>query len=161
MLSSFLVIILSNSMIDCQRMNSLYYNYNTNSNERSMMSLISLNYTDTTNDKNERKVLEFSEDLLPSSIKKESLFVVKVEGISMQPVIKDGTLVIGDLSQRELIDENIYLIYKDNKMWIKKLKKFKNDITFISINEDFSHLVYKEEEVRVIAKVVLSLNVFN
>jgi len=32
----------------------------------------------------------------------DSLFVIKVDGKSMEPVIKDRTLVVADLSQREV-----------------------------------------------------------
>ena len=78
----------------------------------------------------------------------------------MQPVIMDRTLVVADLSQRVVKDGEIYLVFYDSKMWIKKAKKEHNEVTFVSINEAYSHLVYKEKEVRVIAKAVLSFNTF-
>lgn len=108
--------------------------------------------------KNEKKVLEFSEGLLPVNINKTSLFVITVDGESMQPVIKDRTLVVADLSQRDLQDEGIYLIYYDNKMWIKKAKQESDEMLLVSINEAYSHLVYKQSDVRVVAKAVLAFN---
>lgn len=99
-------------------------------------------------------------DLLPEPVNKESLFVIKVDGESMQPVIKDRTLVVADLSQREVEDQGIYLVYKDNNMWIKQAKQEDTGMTFVSINKAFSHLVYSEAEVRVVAKVVLSFSTF-
>lgn len=90
------------------------------------MSLITLEYVDALESNNEKKVLEFSANLLKEPVNKGSLFVIKVDGKSMEPVIKDRTLVVGDLSQREV--------------------------------EEYSHLVYKEEDVRVVAKAVLSFN---
>jgi len=124
------------------------------------MPLISLEYVDTLNLNNEKKVLEFSTSLLKEPINKNSLFVIRVDGQSMQPVIMDRTLVVADLSQREIKDGEIYLVYYDNKMWIKKAKKELDGVSFISINEKYAHLVYQETEVRVVAKAVLSFNTF-
>lgn len=124
------------------------------------MSLITLEYVDTLDAKNEKKVLQFSKDTLPKPVNEKSLFVVKVDGESMQPVIKDRTLVVADLSQKLIEHKSIYLVYKGNRMWIKEAKVEDNSITFVSINKVFSHLVYKEEEVRVVAKVVLSFSTF-
>lgn len=122
------------------------------------MSLITLEYTDTLDANNEKKVLEFSEELLLEEVNKASLFVIKVDGESMQPVIKDRTLVVADLSQKKVEDKGIYLIYKDDRMWIKQAKQEANEMMFVSINEAYSHLVYKQSDVRVIAKAVLSFN---
>lgn len=124
------------------------------------MSLVVLEYVDVLGGKNEKKVLKFSMDLLPEPVNKESLFVIKVDGESMQPVIKDRTLVVADLSQREVEYQGIYLVYKDNNMWIKQAKQEDTGMTFVSINKAFSHLVYSEAEVRVVAKVVLSFSTF-
>lgn len=122
------------------------------------MPLITLNYVDTLDADNEKKVLKFSTDLLKEPVNKDSLFVIKVDGESMQPVIMNRTLVVADISQRELKDGCVYLVYYDNKMWIKKAEQKLNEMIFVSINEAYSHLVYKEEEVRVVAKAVLSFN---
>lgn len=124
------------------------------------MPLIALDYVDVLDGKNEKKVLEFSTYLLKEPVNKDSLFVIKVDGESMQPVIKDRTLVVADLSQKAVEDESIYLVYKEDMMWIKQAKQEARGMTFVSINEAFSHLVYEETDVRVIAKAVLSFNTF-
>jgi len=124
------------------------------------MSLISLEYIDVLGGKNEKKVLEFSEDLLKAPFNKSSLFVVKVDGRSMEPVIQDRALVVADLSQKELEDQGIYLVHYENRMWIKQAKEDRNRLTFISINKNFSHLVYEAETVHIVAKVILSFSTF-
>lgn len=124
------------------------------------MPLIALDYVDVLDGKNEKKVLEFSTYLLKEPVNKDSLFVIKVDGESMQPVIKDRTLVVADLSQKAVEDKSIYLVYKEDRMWIKQAKQEARGMTFVSINEAFSHLVYEETDVRVIAKAVLSFNTF-
>lgn len=122
------------------------------------MPLITLDYVDTLDGKNEKKALEFSEELLECPVNRGSLFVIKVDGESMQPVIKDRALVVADLSRKEVEDTGIYLVYKENKMWIKQAKKEPDGMTFVSINKAFSHLVYDAADVRVVAKAVLSFN---
>jgi phage repressor protein C with HTH and peptisase S24 domain len=124
------------------------------------LSLVILEYVDVLDGKNEKKVLEFSTDLLKEPVNKNSLFVIKVDGESMQPVIKDRTLVVADLSQKAVEDKGIYLVYKEDRMWIKQAKQEARGMTFVSINEAFSHLVYEEIDVRVVAKAVLSFNTF-
>lgn len=124
------------------------------------MPLITLEYVDTLDADNEKKVLKFSTSLLKEPVNKSSLFVIKVDGESMEPVIMDRTLIVADLSQKELEDGGIYLVYYHNNMWIKKAKEKSTGMTFVSINEAYSHLVYKEAKVRVVAKAVLSFNTF-
>lgn len=122
------------------------------------MNLINLEYTDTINH-NKKELLSFSKSLLKEHYNESSLFVSCVNGQSMQPLIWHHSLVVADLSQKVLKHNAIYLIYKDNDMWIKKAitdETNKDTFLFVSINEAYSHLVYKEEDVRVIAKVLLT-----
>ena len=124
------------------------------------MSLISLEYKELIQGKAIDKKLEFSSYLLKLPYKLESLFVSKVEGKSMQPVINDAALVVADLSQNEFLDNSIFLVYYEDKMWIKKSQIIDNIEYFVSINKDSSHLVYRKEEVRIIAKVLLTFTNF-
>lgn len=120
------------------------------------MDLITLEYSEMIDGKLEKKRIEFSKSLLIEPYRLKSLFVIKVDGQSMQPLIHDKALVVADLSQIKMVDKSIYLIYKDNMLWIKQAKVEENKSLFVSINEEFSHLVYKYEEVRVVAKVLLT-----
>lgn len=124
------------------------------------MPLITLEYFDILDGDNEKKVLEFSSDLLKGLINEESLFVSRVDGESMQPVIQDRALVVADVSQKDVEDKGIYLVHYDNRMWIKQAKEETGGMRFVSINEAFSHLVYDAADVRVAAKVVLSFSTF-
>lgn len=121
------------------------------------MNLITLEYRDIENNSNQE--LSFSKVLLKEPYKESSLFVVCVDGESMQPMIKHHALVIADLSQKKLINDAIYLVYKDENMWIKKAIKDKDNIDkflFVSINEAYSHLVFKQDDVHLVAKVLLT-----
>ncbi|QEZ89296.1 hypothetical protein ACBT_1423 [Aliarcobacter cibarius] len=117
---------------------------------------IKLEYHQNINGIIEKKDLEFPKNLLKEPYNLNSLFVSMVDGQSMEPDILHGSLVIADLSQKEFEDESIYLIYKDNNMWIKKSKFIDNNRYFVSINPKYSHLTYKFEDCRVIAKVLLT-----
>jgi len=120
------------------------------------MELISLDYSEIVDNQVTNKKLEFSSYLIKKQYKLESLFVSKVEGKSMQPKINDNALVVSDLSQNEFVNDSIFLVFYENKMWIKKSEIIDGKEYFISINPDYSHLVYKKDEVRIIAKVLLT-----
>lgn len=120
------------------------------------MNTIKLEYHQEIAGKIQKKELEFSKELLQTPYNLTSLFVTQVDGKSMQPLINHKALVVADLSQKEFEDEAIFLVYKDEKMWIKKAKIIDNEEYFVSINPDFSHLVYKKEETRIIAKALLT-----
>ena len=120
------------------------------------MNTIKLEYHQEIAGKIQKKELEFSKELLQTPYNLTSLFVTQVDGKSMQPLIFHKALVVADLSQKEFEDEAIFLVYKDEKMWIKKAKIIDKEEYFVSINPDFSHLVYKKEETRIIAKALLT-----
>lgn len=115
--------------------------------------MIKLQYTDVF-DKNETKDLVFSKHLIKSAFKETSLFALLVDGKSMQPVINDRAVIVVDLSQKEFFDGDIYVLYYENKMWVKKYDLKKK--SFVSINPDFSHLVYKENDIHLVGKVLIT-----
>jgi phage repressor protein C with HTH and peptisase S24 domain len=117
------------------------------------MSTINLEYTDVFDD-NKIKKLTFSKYLINSEFKEESLFAVLVDGKSMQPVINHKALVVADISNKTLEDDKIYLVYYENKMWVKKYNL--ENKNFYSINPNFSYLVYKKDEVHIVAKVLIT-----
>ncbi|PPK62087.1 S24 family peptidase [Malaciobacter marinus] len=123
------------------------------------MDILTLDYVDVF-DENRSKKLSFSKELLDENIKESSLFVLRVDGKSMQPVINHKALVVADLSQKDIKNEKIYIVYYNNKMWIKKALIKQNKTVFVSINKDYSHLVYEFKDVHVVAKVILTFTKF-
>ena len=117
------------------------------------MNTLRLEYTDVFDD-NKTKELTFSKHLIKKDFNEKSLFVTIVDGKSMQPVINHKAVIVSDLSNKELEDNGIYLVYYENRMWVKRYSlKNKN---FFSINPDFAHLVYKKDEIHLIAKVLIT-----
>ena len=121
------------------------------------MDLIELEYTNTLNN-NAKETLCFSKQLLTQKYNENSLFVSCVNGQSMQPLIWHNALVVADLSNKVLENDAIYLIIKDEQMWIKQARKnTTNDtFTFESINEEYAHLIYEQKDVHVVARVLLT-----
>jgi len=115
--------------------------------------MITLEYTDIF-DEHLTKELIFSKHLIKNDFNEKSLFALIVDGKSMQPVINDKAIIVADLSLKELVNEKIYLVYYEEKMWVKKYNS-KSQI-FVSINPDFSHLVYKKDDIHLVAQVLLT-----
>lgn len=124
------------------------------------MALISLEYLEPLNNSVEKHIISFSDNLLKEGVNPASLFVIKVEGESMQPLIPDGSYVVADLSQKNLKHNDIYIVERDNRLWIKQAFVTKEHEKFVSINHDYAHLEYEKESVRVVAKVVLHFHAF-
>ncbi|WP_419765833.1 MAG: S24 family peptidase [Arcobacter sp.] len=115
--------------------------------------MIKLEYTDIFNNKKIEK-LQFSKNLIKHTYNEKSLFAILVDGKSMEPLISDKAVVVADLSNKTLENDGIYLVYYENKMWIKRYKA--ENKTFFSINPAFSHLTYKKEKTHLVAKVLLT-----
>ena len=117
------------------------------------MEQISLEYVDVF-DENKTKTLNFSSHLINQEYNLKSLFANMVDGKSMQPVINHKAVIVADLSQKNLVDDSIYLVFYENKMWVKRYDEKKE--IFFSINPEFSHLNYDVSSVHVVARVLLT-----
>lgn len=121
------------------------------------MKLISLEYIDLF-DNDKKKKLEFSSNLLDKNTSLNSLFVLRVDGESMEPLVLNRSLVVADLSKKKFHKDNIFIVNIHGKFWIKKAKILGEKKMFVSINENFSHLVYDFSEVKIIARVLLTFS---
>jgi len=72
----------------------------------------------------------------------------------MQPVIKHRAVIVADLSQKVLIDEAIYVLYHGAKMWVKSYDLKSRSL--LSINPKYSHLIYLQEDVHIVGRVLLT-----
>lgn len=117
---------------------------------------VKLDYFEHVDGERRKHELVFSSSLIKRPYAPESLFVIRVEGQSMEPLIGHDALVVSDLSQKEFENGSIFLVYKDNRMWIKKAAVIEGREYFVSINEGYEHLVYSRAEVRIVAKALLT-----
>lgn len=123
------------------------------------MENISLEYHDKINGAFAKRELVFSSSLIRQPFTLASLFVIRVDGRSMEPFIQHDALVVADLSKKNYEDGSIFLVYKDDRMWIKKASIIENKEYFISMNQGYEHLVYSSSEVRIVAKALLTFTV--
>ena len=92
--------------------------------------------------------------MIKKDFKEASLFALLVDGESMQPVINDKAVIVVDLSQKSFFDGDIYVLYYENKMWVKKYDLESKSL--VSINPLFSHLVYAQDDVHIVGKALLT-----
>lgn len=124
-----------------------------------MENLITLEYYNQS--LKQKEVLHFSPSLLKGKPRISSLFVIKLDGESMQDLIQDKSLLVASLDVDTLSDGCLYLLDYENRLWLKQAKKIKSTFVFISINKKFSHLLFKEEDIRVVAKVLASFTSYS
>lgn len=120
------------------------------------METIRLEYHEKINGVSEKRELVFSSSLIRPPFLRTSLFVIRVDGRSMEPLIGHDALVVADLSQKDYEEGAIFLVYQDDRMWIKKASIVDNTECFVSLNKGYEHLVYSASEVRIIAKALLT-----
>lgn len=117
--------------------------------------MITLKYI---NLQNQELQLSFSKHLLCKNTNEKSLFVMEIQGSSMEPLVLNKSLVILDLSKKELILDSLFLIALNNEVYIKKyIIKNKKEM-FVSINESYKDMFFMKKDIRVIAKAVLTFS---
>lgn len=80
--------------------------------------------------------------------------VLKVFGESMEPDIKDGSLVFVDKSKVSLNSAGVYLVSLNDGLFIKRIQLKNNKVILISKNQIFKDIILHLDEVTVIGKVL-------
>ena len=83
--------------------------------------------------------------------------VLQVSGESMEPDIKDGSLLFVDKSKVSLNSTSVYLISTNSGLYIKSIKVDKDKVILISNNKIFNDIHLHLDEVSVIGRVCGSL----
>lgn len=79
--------------------------------------------------------------------------VLKVFGESMEPDIKDGSLVFIDKSQRSINRTGVYVVSSSDGLYIKNITQTQNKINLKSTNKLYSNLTYNIDEIKIVGKV--------
>ena len=84
----------------------------------------------------------------------------------MQPVIDDRDLLLVDLSNKDFIDEGIYVVRLENTLLVKRLQKIPNGIVLISDNPQYAPITlnsdnFNENDAAIIGKVISVIKNFN
>ena len=84
----------------------------------------------------------------------DNLSLIRANGNSMLPHIKDGDLLMVDNSIKEIIPNKVFVIYQENKLRVKRLKsEFNGDILVLSDNPEYPTEIMDKETI-IIGQVV-------
>lgn len=103
------------------------------------------------------------DELIEYGVKLENLMSFKVRGDSMRYTICDGSLVVVDRTQQEIIDNKIYAIVmgEDYEAKVKRLQKAPDGLIIKSDNPDWSEdkvLYAKKLPFKIIGRVLSTVN---
>ena len=92
--------------------------------------------------------------LYPTSNSK-SLFILRVQGSAMSPLVNEGDLVMIDTSKNKIEDGAAYIVSNGIEATLKQcFKTFSGNILLKSINPDFPSFETEETKINIIGKVV-------
>lgn len=109
-------------------------------------------------DENTVKHLQISSAIINISTG-DNVCLINATGNSMQPVIDDRDLLLVDLSNKDFIDEGIYVVRLENTLLVKRLQKIPNGIVLISDNPQYEKIIlnsdnFNENDAAIIGKVI-------
>ena len=88
-------------------------------------------------------------------INSKEIDAINVDGESMEPTIKNGSIVFVDKTKREIRKDGIFVVSTPGGLFIKRLnRKVDGTIELISDNELYSPEVLSPDEVTIVGKVV-------
>jgi len=83
------------------------------------------------------------------------LEAIHVDGESMEPTLQDGAIVFVDLEEKNINKDGIFIASTNAGLFIKRIRKRADGmIELISDNKNYSPEVMGAEEVRIVGKVV-------
>ncbi len=90
-----------------------------------------------------------------NEINSKEIDAINVDGESMEPTIKNGSIVFVDKTKREIRKDGIFVVSTPGGLFIKRLnRKVDGTIELISDNELYSPEVLSPDEVTIVGKVV-------
>jgi len=88
-------------------------------------------------------------------LSEKEIDAIHVDGESMEPTIKNGSIIFVDKTKREIRRDGIFVVSTPGGLFIKRLnRKVDGSIELISDNELYSPEILAPDEVRVVGKVV-------
>jgi len=88
-------------------------------------------------------------------LKNKEIDAIKVDGESMEPTLKNGSIVFVDRTNTEISKDGIFIVSTPGGLFIKRLnRKVDGSIELISDNRMYSPEVLAPSEVQVVGKVI-------
>lgn len=94
---------------------------------------------------------------LPYRRNYENFFCIKVVGDSMEPVLRNGSLIVVDSTKKDLVDGSMYVFVQDDFIRVKIFSYEKQQIKISSYNGRYKDEYYRFDEINslhIIGKVV-------
>jgi len=104
----------------------------------------------------DRKLVQsFFPNLTDEELTHKEIEAIHVDGESMEPTLKNGSIVFVDRTKREINKDGIFIVSTPGGLFIKRLnRKVDGSIELISDNELYSPEVLSPDEVKIVGKVV-------
>ena len=94
-------------------------------------------------------------DMDYDELKDKEIDAIKVDGESMEPTLKNGSIVFVDRTQQDITKDGIFIVSTPGGLFIKRLnRKVDGSIELISDNRLYSPEVLAPSEVTVVGKVI-------
>jgi len=100
-------------------------------------------------------IKSFYNDISDEELKSKNIEAIHVDGESMEPTLKNGSIVFVDRDQNEISKDGIFVVSTPGGLFIKRInRKADGSIELISDNERYSPEVLSPQEVSVVGKVI-------
>ncbi len=103
--------------------------------------------------------LSFQSKWLTSKGSARNMVAMEVFGQSMEPVIKEGDIVLIDQSQKNILAGAIYAVGVEDTILVKRVEKHPSKLVLCSDNRNYEPIFLNKEEadrVRIVGKVIWS-----
>jgi len=103
--------------------------------------------------------LSFESKWLASKGSARNMVAMEVFGQSMEPVIKEGDIVLIDQSQKNILAGAIYAVGVEDTILVKRIEKHPSKLVLCSDNRDYEPIFLNKEDadrVRILGKVIWS-----
>ena len=94
-------------------------------------------------------------DMSEEELKNKEIEAIRVDGESMEPTLKDGSIIFVDRTKKHISKDGIFVVSTPGGLFIKRLnRKVDGSIELISDNKLYSTEVLAPSEVHIVGKVV-------
>jgi len=100
-------------------------------------------------------IKSFYKNITDDELEGKNIEAIHVDGESMEPTLKNGSIVFVDRDQNEITKDGIFVVSTPGGLFIKRLnRKADGSIELISDNERYSPEILSYQEVSVVGKVI-------
>ncbi len=100
-------------------------------------------------------IKSFYKNITEEELANKNIEAIHVDGESMEPTLKNGSIVFVDRDQNEITKDGIFVVSTPGGLFIKRLnRKADGSIELISDNQFYSPEILSKQEVTIVGKVI-------